>query len=316
MKINTSILFLISMFLFNASAVNSQSPILNKESQNDIDTTLEKTTLMVKSLSLNGWKLHDDIEIFKPINLYDKIDGRAEYYLSYDLVWAIFCSFRSSTDDRFPIELSIFNMLTPINAFGAFSGERMTGASQLKLCRDSYCSGTNYYIWKGQFYIQITASDTIDELNKACLELAEKLTKNLYDSGQPVWGLEILPANNLISQSVQYFLIDALGHIFLKDTFTAKYYKDNIEIPVFLSHQNSSESVETVFSKFKDFANKYGKGIESISIGGIEFLVCDMDKYYDIIFRKGLYVAGVTELRDKNLAIKEAIDFWKQLHVE
>jgi hypothetical protein len=304
------------MFLFNASAVNSQSPILNKESQNDIDTTLEKTTLMVKSLSLNGWKLHDDIEIFKPINLYDKIDGRAEYYLSYDLVWAIFCSFRSSTDDRFPIELSIFNMLTPINAFGAFSGERMIGASQLKFGRDSYCSGTNYYIWKGQFYIQITASDTIDELNKACLELAEKLTKNLYDSGQPVWGFEILPANNLISQSVQYFLIDALGHIFLKDTFTAKYYKDNIEIPVFLSHQNSSESVETVFSKFKDFANKYGKGAEFFSKDGIDILVCDMDKYYDIIFRKGLYVAGVTELRDKNLAIKEAIDFWKQLHVE
>jgi len=316
MKINTSILFLIGMFLFNASAVNSQSPILNKESQNDIDSTLEKTTSMVRSLSLNGWKLYDEIEIFKPVNLYDKIDGRAEYYLSYDLDWAVFCSFRSSAENRFPIELSIFNMLTPINAFGAFSGERMIGASQLNFGRDSYCSGTNYFIWKGQYYIQITASDTIDELNNACLELAEKLTTNLYDSGQPVWGLEVLPANNLISQSVQYFLIDALGHIFLKDTFTAKYYKDNIEIPVFLSHQNSSESGKTILSKFKDFATRYGKGVESISIDGVELLVCSMDKYYDIIFQKGFYVVGVTELKDKNLAIKEAIDFWKQFHVE
>ena len=145
------------------------------------------------------------------------------------------------------------------------------------------------------------------------MELAEKLTRNLHDSNQPVWGLEALPTKNRVPQSVQYFLIDALGHIFLKDTYTSKYYYDNIEVPVFLSQQNSHESGEIILTKFKDFANKYGESNESVSKDGIEILVCDMGKYYDIIFQKGLLIAGVTGLSDKNLAIKAAIDFWKQL---
>jgi hypothetical protein len=316
MKLNKSLFFGICLALTNICVLKGQPLILNKRPLEEIDTTLEKIILMVKNISSNGWKLYDEIEKFEPANLYDKIDGRAEYYISYDLVWAIFGSFRNSTDNHFSIELSIFNMLNPTNAFGAFSGERSIGASQLKFGRESYYSEPNYYIWSGQYYIQISASDRDDELNRVCLELAEKLTKDLYDSGQPVWGLNALPVNNLVPQSVQYFLVDALGHIFLKDTYTAKYYFENIEVPVFLSHQNSYESGGIVLSKFKEFADKHGKGNESISRNGIEILVCDMGKYYDIIFQKGLIVAGVTGLSDKNLAISAAADFWKQLQIE
>jgi len=316
MRLNKSIFLGICLAVTNICVLKGQSLVLSKLPIEDSDTTLEKITLMVKNISINGWNLYDEIERFKPINLYDKIDGRAEYYISYDLVWAIFGSFRSSADNQSSIELSIFNMLNPTNAFGAFSGERTNGASQLKFGRESYYSETNYCIWQGQYYIQIVASDKNDKINKVCLELVEILTKVLYDSGQPVWGLEALPAKNRVPQSTQYFLSDALGHIFLKNTYTAKYYYEDMEVPVFLSHQNSYETGGIILSKFKDFANKYGKGTESISKDGIEFLVCDMGKYFDIIFQKGLLVAGITEVSDKNLAIRAAADFWKQLQIE
>lgn len=316
MRLNKLIFLGICLAVTNTCVLKSQSLILNKRPLEESDTTLEKIILIVKNISLSGWKLYDEIEEFEPINLYDKIDGRAEYYLSYDLVWAIFGSFRSSTDNHFSIDFSIFNMLNPTNAFGAFSCERSVGASQLKFGRESYFFETNYCIWHGQYYIQIAASDKGDEINKVCLELAERFTKDLHDSGLPVWGLEALPANNRVPQSVQYFLSDALGHIFLKDTYTAKYFYENIEVPVFLSHQNSYESGGIILSKYKDFANKYGQGTESIFKDGIEILVCDMGKYFDILFLKGLLVAGVTGMNDKNLAIRAAADFWKQLQIE
>ena len=316
MRINKSLIAGLIIVLINAFIVKSQPPAINEASRSVIDTTLDNTMLTIRSLSLHDWELADEIEVYEPINLYDKIDGRAEYYLSYDLVWAVFCSYRRNANNRFLIELTIFNMLTPINAFGVFSGERTEITSQLRFGRDSYCLGANYSIWKGPFYIQINASGTTDELHRACLELAEKLTENLNDSGQPVWGLETLPADNLVPQSIQYFLVDALGHIFLKNTFTAKYYKYNIEIPVFLSHQNSPESVIKVLSGFTNFTSKYGKGNEIISEDGIEVLICDMGEFYDIIFQKGLFIGGVTEMKDKNLGMKAAIDFCKRLHIE
>ncbi len=316
MRFKKTLILGVCLVLIIVVAVKSQSPNLNMEPQDDIDTSAEEIASMIESLKSNGWELHDEVEIFKPINLYEKINGRAEYYLSYDLIWAIFGGYWRSMDNRFPIELSIFNMGTPTYAFGVFSGERTVGAAQLKLGREAYYSGGKYYIWKGQYYIQISARDTMHEQQQACLDLAETLANNLNDSDQTIWGLQTLPTKNQVPQSVQYFLIDALGHSFLHNTYTAKYYKDKIEIPVFLSHQDSPATVETIITKFKDHVKKYGKGVELISVDGIKVLVCDMDKYYDVIFQKGSLVAGVIGLKNKDLAVEASIDFWKQIQVE
>jgi hypothetical protein len=148
------------------------------------------------------------------------------------------------------------------------------------------------------------------------MDLAKKLTDYLQDSGQPVWGLQALPQKNQVPQSVQYFLIDALGYSFLRNTYTAKYYKDKIEVSVFLSQQDSPESVRITITKFKEHVNKYGKGVDLLSVDGIELISCDMGKYYDVIFQKGSFAAGVTGVKDKDLAIGAAIDLWKQLQTE
>ena len=316
MNSNKSLIFLLCFVLIAAVFVKGQSPIPNKEPQDVIDPSVEKIISVLESLKSNGWELYNEVEIFQPVNLYEKINGRAEYYLSYDMIWAIFADFKRTMDNRFPIELSIFNMGSPTYAFGVFTGERSVGAPQLKLGRDAYYSQGKYYIWKGQYYIQISANDTIYEVQQACLDIAEKLTGNLNDPEQAIWGLQALPVKNQVPQSVQYFLADALGHSFLHDTYTAKYYKDTIEISVFLSLQDSPVSANAIITKFKDHINKYGKGVELISVNGIEILVCDTGKYYDVIFQKGSLVSGVTGVKDKNLAVEASIDFWKQLQVE
>jgi len=316
MKFSKTLTILICLVLLAEVISKKQATGQSPPVQDDITVATEKISEMVASLEPKGWKLQDRVESFSPVNLYERINGRAEYYLSYDMVWAVFGVFRRNTGNRHSIELSIFNLGNPTQAFGAFSGERSMGAPQLKLGRDSYCSEAAFYIWQGQYYIQVTASDTTYELQQVCLDLADKLTENLDDSSQPVWGLHALPAKDRVRQSVQYFLVDALGHSFLHDTYTAKYLKDRTEIPVFLSRQDSSDSAETILEKFKDHVSKYGEGVETTTVDGVEVVVCDMGKYYDVIFRKGSLVAGVTGLEDKNSAIEASVDFWKQLQVE
>ena len=301
--------------------LNKLKPILLKEElkfepQEDIILSAEKTTLMVEGLTPKGWDLYDNVLQFKPENLYEKINGRAEYYLSYNMIKMTFAGFIRSTDNNNFINLSIYDMGIPSNAFGVFSGERTLEAPTIKIGRDAYRSEANYYIWHGQYYIQIIASDTISELRRIGMDMAEKLTENLQDSGQLVWGLEALPVNNRVPKSIQYFLIDALGHSFLRNTYTAKYYKDKVEVSVFLSQQDSPKSADTIITKFKEHVNKYGKEVNLLSVDGIKLLSCDMGRYYDIIFQKGCLAAGVTGVNDKELAIRAAIDLWKQLQTE
>ena len=316
MKLYKSLIFVMYLVLHTLVIAKGQMTVRDTLSQDDIAISSEKIALMVASLAPKSWELYDKVIQFTPENLYEQINGRAEYYLSYDLIRMTYASFRKSTDNINFINLSIYNMSTPSNAFGAFSGERSLGVPPLKLGRDSYRSEANYYIWHGQYYIQINAIDTTYDLRQVSMDLAKKLTDSLQDSGQPVWGLQALPQKYLVPQSVQYFLIDALGYSFLRNTYTAKYYKDKIEVSVFLSQQDSPTIVNTIISKFEEHVNKYGEGVDRLSVDGIELLSCDMGRYYDVIFQKGCLAAGVTGVEDNELAIRAAIDLWKQLQVE
>jgi len=41
-----------------------------------------------------------------------------------------------------------------------------------------------------------------------------------------------------------------------------------------------------------------------------------MNGSYDVVFQKGSLIAGVTEVKDKKLAVEATIDLWKQLQTE
>ena len=165
-------------------------------------------------------------------------------------------------------------------------------------------------------YIQITTSDDSEPVRQVCLELAENITAGLEDIGQEVWGLIALPERDLVPQSVQFFLVDALGYSFLHNAYTAKYHTEMGELFVFLSEQDNPESADLVVSRIGEHVNKYGKGIEFRTMDGIDLVSCNMGRYSDVIFRKGTMVGGVTDVQDEKTALKAASDFYKQIEPE
>ncbi len=276
-------------------------------------TTRENISERITALTPNGWTLSDRVLRFTPENLYEQINGRAEYYIAFDAIELWFASFEKiGRNDHF-IDLSIYNMGTPTNAFGVFSGERSIDAPPLDFGRAAYQSSANCYIWKGQYYIQIIASDDTPELRQICLDLARQTTDFLVETGEPVWGLNALPKDGLIQNSIQYFLTDALGLDFMRNTYTAQYKIDNGPVSVFLSRLDSQESIQSVIDQYAAYAKQYGKKVERLAINGVELIICDMGSYYDIIFQKGFCLAGVTSVEKRGQALRAAIILWKQL---
>ena len=264
----------------------------------------------------DGWNLFDKVNLFTADNLYERINGRAELYLSYDVTELTIATFEKIADIGEFIELSIFDMGNPTNAFGIFSVERFQGETPLDLGRISYSSGSNVYIWKGKYYITIVASDTTEELRLISLDMARKVTASLASSSEPVWGLSVLPQDGLIPDSIQYFKVDAMGLDFMQNTYTAKYQKRDAEITVFLSQQDNSDTAWNTMLSFIEQSDKYGQGSTREIKNDIEFFLCDMNGTYDVIFKRGRLVGGVLSVTHKDLAIEAAHNFWKQLDSE
>ena len=272
--------------------------------------------VMVAGSTPKGWQIFDEVKQFTPENLYEQINGRAAFFQAYDMIRMTYVRFVNSDETTQFINLSIYDMGTPTNAFGVFSAERSPGESSLELGRAGYRSDANYFIWKGQYYIRIISSEARNAFQRIGMDLAQKMTDFLLDSGEQVWGLTALPLTDRMPESVQYFKADAMGLDFMRNTYTATYRKSNTLVTAFLSQQDSAESAQTKVVQYAAYANKYGKGIDRLKAGGVELVSCDMGGSYDVVYQKGRLIGGVSYVEDRDLAIRVAIEMWEKLRLE
>jgi hypothetical protein len=270
----------------------------------------------VAGFAPKGWQIFDKVKQFTPENLYEQINGRASFFLAYDMIRMAYVSFVNNDETAKFINLSIYDMGTPTNAFGVFSAERSQGESPLNLGRAGYRSDANYFIWKGRYYIQIIGSEATDEFQQVGMNLARKVTDFLPDSGEQVWGLAALPLTDRIPESVQYIKVDAMGLDFMRNTYTADYQKGKTIVTVFLSKRDAADSAQATVVRYARYAKKYGKGIDRMKAGEVELVSCDMGGSYDVVFHKGRLIGGVTNVEERGLAIRVAIEMWEQLRLE
>ncbi|MBN1567003.1 MAG: hypothetical protein JXA73_04095 [Acidobacteria bacterium] len=282
--------------------------------QDDHEPTGIKTLASgLGSLAPEGWKLYDTVSRFTPRNLYEKINGRAEFYLAYDMVDMTFAGFENGKDASRFVDISIYDMGTPTHAFGVFSAEKSQEGQSLKLGRDAYRNGANYFVWKGRYYIQIISSDTAEDLQKMGMDLAHRTAALVSDSGESVWGLDALPAENRVPGSERYFLVDAMGLAFMKDTYMAQYRIKGTTVSVFLSRRGSPAEAAKAIAGWLEHANRYGKDVKQSTIEGMDLTSYAMGKNYDVFFKKGRLIAGVSAAEDRKIALEASVDLWKKL---
>lgn len=260
-----------------------------------------------------GWELLDTVLEFSPGTLYEHINGNAELYLAYSVVKLTFASYINPGNAGQFLDLFVYDMGTPTQAFGIFSVERYSGEPPVDLGRVAYRSNASYFIWKGRYYIQIVASESNEDLQRIGLKLAQKTTDAVTDTGEPVWGRSALPRKNRIPESMKFFLVDAMGLDFMTHTYTADYQIGDHRLRAFLSRQPSAEAARTVVTRYREYADKYGRGVSNEKVDGIDLVSCDMGKRYDVVFQRENLIGGILSAKDKSIASRAAADLWKQL---
>ena len=147
------IILLLGLAVVMCVCADSQQATSNPEAQSEPLSLSDLFTTLVPE----GWAIYDQVGLFTAHNLYERINGRAELYLAYDVVSLTTATFEDKADIGRFLELSVFDMGNPTNAFGIFSVERFQGYPSLDFGRMSYLSESNAYIWKDKYYITVVA---------------------------------------------------------------------------------------------------------------------------------------------------------------
>ena len=245
-------------------------------------------------------------ETFTPDNLSDKINGKAELYLS--------AGFKRLDSQRFTdrrsadhwMEIFIFDMGARENAFAVYSGQQRDDAAPIDLGPLSYATGNALYLAHGPYYIEFIGSEAAAEMLQAMREMLELYINDTPVSSEPVAGINLFPGKGLDPDSITLIPTDAFGYSGFNRIFTAEYNLSNTELTAFVSRRESPEDAARLTDGYYKFLIRFGGTdveIDNEMIPEKTYMVEILDSY-EIFFTHGNYVVGVHEAADPAQALK------------
>lgn len=128
-----------------------------------------------------GWVVGEmggkHLETFNAENLYEKIDGRAESFIQYDVVGMAYTYFHPEGDDSTEAQLYIFELASPLKAFGKYSSEKPPEAEAVALGDDGYISAGSVFFYSGPYYTQVVLNTEDEKLAAFALEVARTVAR-------------------------------------------------------------------------------------------------------------------------------------------
>jgi hypothetical protein len=232
-------------------------------------------------------------ESFGRENLSDKIDGKAELYLSAGFVSLISQRFAIKDEPSAWMEAFIYHMGSPRGSYSVYSMQKRSEARELGLGDYGYETENALYFVHGPYYLEIVSSVAQETMAELMLSFATNfVSKTLVESNE-LNELDLFPKKNLNKESISLLPSNGFGFEQFDSIFTAQYMVGNTEVTAFLSRRKSQDEATNLVEAYTSFLLTFG-GTElksTLNIPGAK-LVEIMDTY-ELIFNRGSILAGV-----------------------
>ncbi len=253
-------------------------------------------------------------EVFDAGTLSDKIDGKAELYLSAGFLKLQCQRFAKSGHPDSWTEVFVYDMGNPDNAFSVFSSQRRKDAEPLDAAEFSYRTRNALFLAHGNYYLEIISSaaseKNFDFMNSV---LKNFIRDHPVKAASSVRETDLFPEPGQVENSITLLSADVFGYQELNRVFTAGYNIGGTELTAFLSRRETSEEAERLASGFHTFLMTFGAKEQemTVQIGNAKLL--EIMETYDIIFSRGPFLGGIHEAEDKEAAEKLADSLYGQI---
>jgi hypothetical protein len=247
-------------------------------------------------------------ESFGPDNLSDKIDGKAELYLSAGFKEMSCRSFTGGDQNKAHVEVFIYDMGSASNAFAVFSGQRRPGSPNIPLTPNAYATTNALFFTQGPYYVEIVADRASESLLASLQDYAKVLLAKFPQEEGPKTPetAKLFPQEGLTSDSVRLNASDVFGLEGLNNVFTGEYTLKNGTATAFLAERDTPELAQADAKKYREFlaVNGYTKVQSPGAPEGLEVL--SLDKSFEIVFAQGRILAGVHDASSPAAALNLA----------
>lgn len=250
-----------------------------------------------------GMSLLTPAERFDRETLSDKIDGKAELYLSAGVIRLDSQRLALAGQPDLWVEVFIYDMGSFENAYAVFSAQRRADATMLDFAEFAYRAENALFFVHGPYYLEMIASGTDDRLRTSMDALAREFIRSRPVAQATIAERDLFPKPGLVATSISLIPADAFGVADLDRVFTATYSIAGAEMTAFLSRRADPQAAAALAGAYVDFLKTYGgevKASDEPVPGGAVVAILDM---YEVVFAEGPFLAGVHEAPDRDKAV-------------
>ena len=248
-------------------------------------------------IALAGLKPMSPTEYYSADNLFEKIDGRAPAYQSFNVQQLRCRSFNVVAAAGSYVDVYEYRFDSPVDAFGMFALERDPKGKPLDFAPDGYSGEMGYFYRQGAVYVQIIASDVKAETLALAKAIALNRAKELPADDRGLAGRRKLPATGMIADSISFVPENAQGQSAFKDVFQAKYAFDGAELPFFIMVATPDETAKA-WQSFQAFCARFGKAEVLPEVNGGKIFSAQVFGKWKVVYQHEGELGGVFDAAD------------------
>lgn len=252
-------------------------------------------------------------ESFDAQSLSDKINGKAELYLSAGFISLTSQRYKDKKGSNLWIEAYLYDMGNGQNAFAVFSAQRREGAATLDLTPYAYRTQNALFLVHGSFYIEIIASEATDLAFDTMKLLAENFVHNTVTQTVTIQEKDLFPVQGLVADSISLISTDAFGFDRLNQIYTAEYELGQERLMAFLSRRQETREAQDLAVAYQKFLETFGGQTIDAKLPIKNVKLVEILETYEVIFSCGPFMAGVREAASKEQAISLAQRLYEKL---
>lgn len=248
-----------------------------------------------------GFLLLSAPERYGPNNLWKKIDGAADLFLSYGFRELLAGGFARSGATLPELEVSMYEMGDDLNATGVYQQEKSQEAETIAVGWEGNKSGDGLFFHKGPYYVKIIDLSKEGSLGALAADAAQRIDKAIRVPRQSIPEMTVFPSEGLVADSILYVHRDALGHGFLQRVFQANYAIAGKTATLFYCRQKEADQL---LAKYRDYGKEFGQIEREWRDGDLHFLSFQAFNNPELVFVRGDVFGGVVGCPDQPTALR------------
>ncbi|MDL2266070.1 hypothetical protein LJC57_03255 [Parabacteroides sp. OttesenSCG-928-G07] len=202
--------------------------------------------------AISGWTISEEVEVFNPDNLFDRINGAAPLFIENNFREMTSMEYKRGNDY---ITIQAYRHASPEDAFGMYASERSSGLKQHAIGGEAQGDEGNLFFFAGDIYVKMWSRSEASVEN-TLLEIGKGLANRIDSNASYPALLRLFPSEGKEPYTEAYITANYIGHEFLSHVYLAKYKNDGKAFQLFLIDGKTPDKIKEILTQYYTFARQ------------------------------------------------------------